>query len=328
MKYRLLGNTNLQVSEIGVGGSRFGSMIEQRNQKEIVKMLQEALDKGINFYDTADSYGQGESEKLIGSTFKNKREQVIIATKAGYCLSPTGSFAAKIKPLLRPLIRWAKPLKKTLLQARSSQLNQNFSAEYLTQAVEASLKRLQTDYLDIFQLHDPPSTLLESGEVVATLETLKSQGKIRYCGAGCLSVEDAVLCLKYPVFSAVQVEINLLNQSAITKLLPLAKEKQVGVIARQAFASGALVKLQQYPNSMVSEKSEDSQSQERAKKFEKYKQIIQGDRTLTQLALQFLLQYDSVSTVIVGMSSQQHLEDNLKAIAAPPLTSEELAILN
>lgn len=108
MKYRNFGKTNLRVSEIAMGTSHLASMVDQRDTKEVINTLLQALDSGINFYDTADIYGQGESEKLIGKTFKGKRDQVIIASKAGYRMSSSLSLAAKIKPLLKPLIRLAQ----------------------------------------------------------------------------------------------------------------------------------------------------------------------------------------------------------------------------
>ena len=331
MNYRGFGNTNLKVSEIGMGCSRFGGMIDQKDTKEIVNTLLQAFDRGINFYDTADMYGNGESETLIGRTFKDKRDRVIIASKAGYCLSSTGSFATKIKPLLkpllRPLIRWFRPMKKSLLQARSTQLYQNFSAPYLTQAIEASLRRLQTDYLDIFQLHDPPASLLESGDIIETLENLKSQGKIRYYGVGCRTVEDALICLKHPGFSSLQVEINLLHQEAITRLLPLAKKSNVAIIARQPFASGLIVKP------LIDTKSTqysftEPEMQNKLNTIEKYQLLSnKGSRTITQVALQFVLKFDSVSVVVAGMSNRKQLEENISALTAPPFTEDELAIL-
>lgn len=322
MKYRTFGDTDLRVSELGLGGSHFGSLINQKNTSEITKTLLQALDNGINFYDTADIYGQGESEKLIGKAFKGKRDQVIIASKAGFCLSPAGSLAAKIKPLIKPLIRAARPMKKSLLQVRSAQIQRNFSGDYLAQALEASLKRFKTDYLDVFQLHEPPTAVLESEEVIAALEKLKAQGKIRYYGAACRTVQDAVIALKNPGFSSVQVEINLLNQAAVTQLLPLVKQRKIGVIARQPFASGQIFKALQGDN-LEQVSAEQIEIQNKLKPF----LATHPNTALTQLALQFVLQFEEVSVVIAGMSSRKHLEQNLAALTSPLLTQAELATL-
>lgn len=306
MKCRKLGSTDLTVSIIGLGCSRLGGNLSSGNKKEAVKMLHLALDSGVNFYDTADSYGQGQSEILLGKTFKNRRDQVIFASKAGYYLSPLGNVAAKFKPMLKPLLRSLNSIKSSnsnsLSDARSSVLRQNFERDYLTNAIEGSLKRLQTDYLDLFQLHSPPSAVLRSSEVWQTLETLKKQGKIRYYGVSCDTVEDALICLQQPGLSAIQLEINWLQQEAIAKVLPLAKQQQVAIVARQPFASGKLwANQERIPPSLQ-----------------------QSDRNPFQTALQFVLQQDGVSVVIPGASSFQHLNTNLGTLTATPLSVEEL----
>lgn len=325
MKYRNFGSTDLVVSEMGIGGSHFGSMINQQSPQEIIKTLSQSLDSGINFYDIADIYGQGESEKLVGKTFKNKRDQVIYASKAGFCLSNTGSFIAKVKPFLKPIIRLVKPIKQPLLQARSSQLKQDFSAGYLVSAVEASLKRLQTDYLDIFQLHEPPMTVIKDGEVFETMEKLKSQGKIRYYGIACRNVEDALVCLNYPGCSSLQIEVNLLNQTAIDKVFPLLEKDTVGIIARQAFASGKLFKLLQNPEAFP-EVTEDIKVQHTIQQLQELVKQT-GKEAIAQIAIQFVLQFAPVSVVVVGTRSRQHLANNLAAFSSPILTQEEMAAL-
>jgi aryl-alcohol dehydrogenase-like predicted oxidoreductase len=274
------------------------------------------LEQGINFYDTADSYGQGKSERLLGQTFKQKRDQVIFATKAGYTLSSLGGLAASIKPLLKPLVQLLRAKKQSLSQARRNLLRQNFASDYLIQAVEASLQRLQTDYLDLFQLHNPATALLESGEVWQTLDLLKQQGKIRYYGVSCATLADALLCLRHPGLSSVQVEMNLLEPAAIAQLLPSALQANKAVIARQPFASGRLLKTESA--AFTGEGTADARSQ-------KYQDFAQKhSRTLVQTALQFVLQQRGVAVVIAGSSSPRHLQENLQALQTPPLTDAEL----
>lgn len=310
MEYRQFGNTNLNVSAIGLGCSRLGGNLTQGNQKEAVKMLHLALDSGVNFYDTADSYGQGQSERLLGKTFKNNREEVIFATKAGYCLSPLGNMAAKFKPFFKPLARSLRAVKSSqfsvnsLSDARSSVLRQNFDQTYLKNAVENSLKRLQTDYLDLFQLHSPPTEVLQTTEIWETLASLKKQGKIRYYGISCDTVADALLCLQQPELSSIQLEVNWLKQEAITKVLPLAQQKNVGIIARQPFASGQII-TNKAPFNYKSKE----------------------ERNLFQTALQFVLKQDGVSVVIPGASSCQHLKTNLDSLNTTPLSAEEFNTL-
>jgi aryl-alcohol dehydrogenase-like predicted oxidoreductase len=298
MEYKQFGKTDLKVSLIGLGCSRLGGNLSGGDRKEATNLLHFALDSGINFYDTADSYGQGQSEILLGKTFKNQRDKVIFASKAGYYLSPLGNLAAKFKPILKPLVRSLKSLKSTasntnsLSDARSSVLRQKFEANYLIDAIEGSLKRLQTDYLDVFQLHSPPLEILKTTEVWQTLEKLKNQGKIRYYGVSCDTVEDALICLQQSGLSSIQLEINWLNQKAIAKVLPLARQQQVAIIARQPFASG---KLLTYLDSIPID-------------------LQKRDRNLYQVALQFVMEQEGVSTVIPGVSSSQHLQTLLDIV--------------
>ena len=156
MQYNEFGKTGMRVSEIGFGGSRIGGVFAgKEGSAEALNVLTKALDSGITFYDSSDMYAQGESESLIGTAFRGRREQVILATKGGYCLPARRSMIRRIKPLVRPLVQ-ALGLKRTSLPAgMSGALSQDFSPHYLTRAVEASLGRLRTDYLDLYQLHSP-----------------------------------------------------------------------------------------------------------------------------------------------------------------------------
>jgi aryl-alcohol dehydrogenase-like predicted oxidoreductase len=330
MKYNQFGNTDLKISEIGLGASHFGSMLDNKNRDEVSKTILKALDAGINFCDTADIYGQGESEILIGKTFKGKRDKVVIASKAGYKFSSTGKVFTKLKPLVQPFIastlKAIPSAKKYLQKMRTNNLEQDFSGKYLVKAIEASLKRLNTDYLDLFQLHSPSILLLENSDFIESLELLKKQGKIRYYGIACDTTDDALACLQYPEISSLQVEINILNQDAIARLLPLTQKKKVAVIARQPFASGLLLQLFR--------KEPDDLNDAMKKKILELQKHLQINSKLyeefvsnpSHMALQFLLQQNGISVTIIGMRSQRHLEDNLSAIREY-LTVEELSNL-
>jgi aryl-alcohol dehydrogenase-like predicted oxidoreductase len=151
MKQNIFGTTELTVSTLGLGCSCLGGNLHKGNYRDGVATLQAALDAGVNFYDTASSYGQGQSELLLGKAFKQHRDQVILATKAGYCLSSARSLLAKAKPILKPLVsRFKSTSGSSIAKARSSLQRQDFTVDYLTQSIEGSLKRLQTDYLDLF----------------------------------------------------------------------------------------------------------------------------------------------------------------------------------
>ncbi len=324
MNYRSFGSTPLKVSEIGFGCGRLGGTVEHSSEKGVINTLLEGSERGINFYDTADIYAQGRSEQLLGRAFKHKRSAVIIATKAGYHLTAAGSFGARLKPLLRPLVRMAPWVRKSVQRARAAQQHQDFSSVHLRRAIDASLRRLQTDYLDIFQLHSPPSSTIETGEFIETLEHAKSEGKVRWYGVSCRTLEDASLCLRYPGISSVQIAISLLEFKGVSSFLALAEQKNVGVIARQPLASGFLARpagVLKPEHFSVSEK-ELKEKMERAKAYQFLN--AEGRRTIAQAALQFVFQLSGVSVVIVGMSSRRHLGENLAA-RAYPLTEDEIA---
>ena len=323
MNYRSFSKTDLKVSELGLGCQSLGGGLYYRDDQESIKTLYRAFDSGVNFYDTSDHYSQGASENLIGRAFKGRRGRVIIATKAGTLYSPLGSLALRMRPMLRPISRFLHSMKISLHLMRASQKHSDFSPEYLTKAVYGSLKRLQTDYLDLFQLQKPPSSILEKGEFCETLEKLKDQGKIRYYGVSCATADDALICLKHPGISSVQVGISLLDQEAITKLLHLAKEKGVAVIVRNPRAQGHLTSA--LSDIMAETYAENQKEVEnRINKAKKFQFLINRNRSLAQAALQFVLQLDGVSAVIPRAINREQLGENLGALTSPPLTREEL----
>jgi aryl-alcohol dehydrogenase-like predicted oxidoreductase len=326
MNYRRFGSTDMRVSEIGVGGGRLGATLRPGTSGDVTRMLREAFERGVNFFDTADSYGQGKSEELIGNALKKHRDEILIATKVGYRLSAAGGLAAKFKPVLRPFIRSIRPLRRVAATARSTQMTQNFSAGYIRGAVEASLRRLQTDRIDLYQLHSPPSDALRSGEVFSTLDQLKSGGKIRYYGVSCHTVEDALITLQHPGVSSLQVAINLLERQAITRLLPLSKERGVAVIARQPFASGFLVQSRAEIDSHAGFVDDDL-SEKKLRAAEEFRVLANGSRTMAQAAIQFVLRQDGVSVILPGTSSTEHLREALGALTAPSLTDQEMLII-
>jgi aryl-alcohol dehydrogenase-like predicted oxidoreductase len=324
MDERSFGSTDLKVSALGLGTGRLGATLKQGTDRDSVGMLLEALDSGITFYDTADSYGQGKSEELIGRAFKGRRDQLVIATKTGYRLSSAAGLAARLKPVLRPVLRSLKPLRRVAASARSSQMSQDFSPAHVNQAIEGSLRRLQTDHVDLYQLHSPPTAALQEGEVFAALEALRAAGKIRYYGVSCLTVEDAVLALKHPGVAAVQVTINLLEPEAIDTLLPLARERGVAVVARQPLAGGLLA---QSEAEILAQATGVDREQLRREldAAAAFGFLASGSRTLVQAAIQFVLGQDGVSVTLPGISSSGHLREAVGALEAPPLTGQELA---
>jgi len=320
MDYRTFGNTSLRVSEIGLGCSQLGGT--SNSDKQVLSRLLEAFDRGINFFDTADVYAQGRSERLLGQAFKRNRSNIIIATKAGYQLTAAGRLGAWLKPVLRPALRLASSFRRPVQGTGASLKRQTFSPDYLSRAIDGSLRRLQTDYLDIFQLHNPSCDVITTGAFIETLESAKSEGKIRWYGVSCRTVDDALLCLRYSGISTVQIPINFLQFEGVPSFLALSKRANVAVIARQPFASGFLARRDANLKSKHVSGDQFGYKVERAKAFQFLE--LKNHRTIAQAALEFVLRLPGVSLVIAGMNSQEHLNENLAA-PARPLSQEEIA---
>ncbi len=324
MRYRRFGKTNLTVSEVGFGCARIGGVFQGMPRSEIIRLLRRSLDVGITFYDTADMYTQGESERLLGEALGAERQRVVIATKVGYRLPTRKLLINYVKPLVRPVLR---RLRVTAQQVhaglRGAVSRQEFSPEYIVKAAEASLRRLRTDYIDIYQLHDPPLEVLKSGEFVQTLEQLKQQGKIREWGVACAQPQDALASLQYDSLGAIQVSVSVLEQAALESAIPRAAERGIGIIARQVFASGLLTRD---PDRL---KLEDIDTDPEVAQF-KLSRIrahaaaaARQGRTPGELALEFALKQPQVSVALLGMSQSSHLSMNLEAIDAIQRSSEE-----
>lgn len=325
MERRRLGQTDLYTSELGFGCAKLGGTVAKSvSTSEAIGLLHAAFDRGLNFFDTADSYGNGKSEELLGQAFHDRRDQVIIASKAGYRVSTAAGWALRIKPILQPLIASAAWLKWAVRQARATQKPQDFSPEHLVQAVEGSLRRLQTDYLDLFQLHNPPPEELERGEIFDALERLKEQGKIRYYGISCRRVEDAASSMR-PGISTIQVPVNLIEQQAIEAVLPQAQQHGVGVIARQPLASGFLARSAENTPDLTA--VDEQQAEQKLEAARRYRFLSNERRTLAEAALRFVLQQKGIAVTLVGTGNLQHLQANLGVLDAPPLTEKEMAAI-
>jgi aryl-alcohol dehydrogenase-like predicted oxidoreductase len=321
IRIRPFGGTDLKVSEFGLGCARIGGIFK-RDPAEFVDLLSAALDAGITFFDTADMYSQGESELLLGRAFRGRRDRVVIASKAGYVLPSQRRIAARLKPLMRPAIRLLRLSRNQLPGAVRGALAQDFSPEHLRRAVEGSLRRLGTEYLDLLQLHSPPAGIVEAGGWIEALDSLKQQGKIRYYGISCDSVDAAFASLDHAGVSSLQVAINLLERDAIG-VLPQARQQGIGVIARECLANGLLVKdaaaidIRSYCQS-------DDEAAAKASQIEKYRKVASDNScTLTQLALQFVNRLEGVSVSLIGVSSLQQLNallsNGLRSTCRPQL---------
>jgi aryl-alcohol dehydrogenase-like predicted oxidoreductase len=327
MKYRILGKTDLEISEIGFGCQSIGGGLYYKNDSESLRILNEAYDAGVNFFDTSDHYSLGESEVLLGKAFKNKRDKIIIGTKAGTLYSHRAVAVLKLRPLLKPFSRYMQPLKIPFHLMRAKQKRKDFSSRYLIDAVDKSLKRLRTDYIDLFQLHKPSKEILKKGGFIETLELLKKQGKVRYYGISCEENEDAFLCLSYPGISSIQITLNLLDNKCAADILTIAKEKSIGVIARNPRAQGHLT--EEFYDIMAETYAKDyKEFQNKKEKAKKFSFLINSKRTLAQAAIQYALSYEDVSTAIPRSVNSKQLTENLGALNAQPLTCSEFLKIN
>jgi len=305
------GSTDLKVSKFGLGCARIGGIF-QGDSAGFLKLLSVAADRGINFFDTADMYSQGESEVLIGRAFRARRGSVIIASKAGYCLPTRRRFAARIKPLLRPMIKMLKLRRSQLSQSARGTLSQDFSPQYLQRAVEASLRRLRTDYLDLFQLHSVPLEVVLRGDWEPALESLKRAGKIRHYGVSCDVGEAGLASLKCSGVRSVQCVLNLLEQGNANELIPLARDRGVAIIARECLANGLLIKdaneidLRGYCDS-------DEQVLKRREQLQLFRQqAADAGISLTTLALKYVSELSGVSVTLLGARSVDQLQSLLR----------------
>ncbi len=291
MKYRGLGNTGFKVSEIGfgtwgLGGNSYGPV----DDTESKKALNFAFEKGVSFYDTSDLYGTGHSEELLGEVFKDVRDRVIIATKGG-TLPHTGFY-----------------------------MPQDFSVKHFKNALEESLRRLKTDYIDLYQMHSPTINDIEKNDVIETLENFKAQGKIRTYGISIRSPDDGKVAIEKYNFPVVQVNFNMIDQRAIENgLFALAKEREVGIIVRTplvfGYLTGKLDGNEQFRGIDHRANWPKEQLQRWAKAPNLFSFLYEGkDRTPAQTALRFCLEQDGVSTVIPGMMNikeeREHTEES------------------
>jgi aryl-alcohol dehydrogenase-like predicted oxidoreductase len=305
MRYRTLGDTGLVVSEVGfgawgIGGRSPGSTsYGPTRDDESRAALRRAFDCGITFYDTANVYGDGRSETLIGEVFRGRRDRVVIATKAGrpaYAASP------------------------------------DYSAAGLQRSLEGSLRRLGTDYVDLLQLHDPPLATLQEGGALATLERLRAEGKVRAIGVSVRSPDDGVHALRDLGLDVLQVNLSLIDQRARENgLLALAAQHGAGLIARTplcfGFLSGRVA-----PDALFD--ASDHRSRWPRPQIARWAEagrlfiaaVAERQRqTPAQLALRFCLSVPGVATVIPGMLTAAQVVENAAAADLGPLDASDLA---
>ncbi len=292
MQHRDFGRTGLRVSEVGLGFGPPGF----DPTADYTGLLQRALDLGINFYDTADFYGAYRSEEWIGKALASHRDEIIIATKFGTI-------------------------------HREGEHRKDFSVAHMQQSLEESLRRLRTDYIDIYQLHSPPASVLGNGDLLDALRRNKDEGKIRFYGVSA-DGQLAVDSIERWGVDAVQIQFSLFHQRPAEQFFPLAQREGVGVIIRSPLDSGMLGGELGAGNGLKlgdpRQRWGEEQTARRQRLVEEVRFLSQGTgRTMAQAALQFVLSFDAVSVAIPGTTSVEHLEENAAA-AGGRLSESEL----
>ena len=305
MEYRLLGATGLKVSEIGfgawgIGGNNNGAMAYgSTDDRESKRALRRAFELGVTFYDTADFYGFGHSEKLIGEALADVRSQAVIASKVG------------------------------LLDANG---NHDFSAEHIRRSIEGSLRRLRTDYIDLYQLHSPPINVLGyNDEWFSVLHSLKTGGMVRALGISVRTPDDALVAIKKFSFNCIQVNFNLVDQRALEiGLFSECEKANVGLIVRTPLCFGFLTggyspdtQFDVSDHRMRWSAAQRKRWSEAHELFEK-SGVALGDQTPAHFALRFCLSYSVVSTVIPGMLNVEQVEENISASGLKALSDFQL----
>ncbi|SKC62578.1 aldo/keto reductase [Ohtaekwangia koreensis] len=285
MKYKKLGTSDLQISEIS-----FGCMSLEDDHEANAKLLHTAFEKGINYFDTADIYQRGFNEETVGRAFKAMRSKVILATKVGN-------------------------------QPRSDGrgLDWNASRKYILQAVEKSLSRLQTDYIDLYQLHG--GTLDDPiDETIEAFELLRQQGKIRYYGISSIRPNVIRQYITRSNIVSVMMQYSLLDRRPEEECLSLLDQNSIGVVTRGSIAKGLLV-------SKPAEPYLNYTAEQVSTAAEAVTSVSGASRSKTATALQFVLQHAAVTSAVVGIRTPEQLEENIRAAAAPQLTQNEIDLL-
>lgn len=316
MEHKRFGLTDLKVAPIGFGCARVGGIsCSGPGRKRIVYLLHEALERGINTYDTADAYAHGDSEKLLGEAFQARRDQVVIATKGGYCFSEQTLGSSLFHPLVGVARRVQRQVRTRLLGAPGQFSKQDFSSRYLIRAVEDSLRRLRTTYIDLYQLHAPRAAQATDTGLLETLQGLRKSGKIRYFGVGLESLDDAQLWLEAPGLASIQIPFGVVDPEANAVLLAKASKQRIAVIARGVFAGGLLKNSSQDPPLPPAKMS----------RIQSLHRIADGSkRSLHELALRYVLQKPEIAMALIGMRRLAHLEANLRWAEAPPLSADTI----
>ena len=300
----------MRVSAVSLGTWAFGSEWGTVSDEDSYPSLNRAIDLGVNLLDTADVYGDGHSERLIGSLLEERRDdEIFVATKAGRRLEPHTA--------------------------------EGYDHENLLGFVERSLENLKVEAIDLLQLHCPPTDTYRQDFTFEALDRLQEAGKIKNYGVSVETVEEARMALEYPGVKTVQIIFNIFRQKPAEEFFPLAEERSVGILARVPLASGLLsgkmTAGRDFPEDDHRNFNREGQVFDRGETFagvpfetglaaaEELKELVPEGYTLAQLALRWILMHPAVSCAIPGAKRTDQVDDNVAAADMPPLSDEVMA---
>ena len=309
MLYRALGRTGWEVSAISFGAWAIGGTWGDVDDKESMEALHRAVDLGVNFFDTADVYGDGRSERLLAALRRDRKERFFIATKAGRRLSPHTA--------------------------------QGYNRENLTSFVERSLKNLKTEALDLLQLHCPPTEVYYMPEVFGILDDLTKAGKIRFYGVSVERVEEALKAIEFPGVQSVQLVYNIFRQRPADLFFAEARRRKVGILARLPLSSGMLAGKMTAKSKFGSDDhrnfNRDGAAFDRGETFsgvpfevgleavEELRPLVPEGATMATFALRWILMHDAVTCVIPGGKRPAQVDENCSAVELEPFSDQTMA---
>ncbi len=313
MRYRTLGSTNLRLSAVGFGvwtvsTSWWGISDEQQG----IDLLRKAYDLGVTFFDTADTYGNGKGETMLAEALGDVRDKIVIGTKFGYDFYNHGRERSGHK-----------------------ELPQDFSPAFVRRACEESLRRLGSDYIDLYQLHNPRLPTVQSDELFETLEELKGEGKVRHYSAALGPdigwEEEGMAAMRQRRLPSLQIIYSILEQDPARNFFPVAGECDTGLLARVPHASGMLDGT--YTPGMVFETTDHRSHRKQEWLESSLRKVSQLDflyaqgsgRTIGQAAMQFVLAQPTVTCVLPNFLNETQLKEFVAAPDTPPLTEDELS---
>jgi aryl-alcohol dehydrogenase-like predicted oxidoreductase len=309
MRYRALGRTGWQVSEVSFGAWAIGGSWGAVSDDESLAALHKAIDCGVNFIDTADVYGDGRSERLIARLKRGRSEEIVVATKAGRRLSP--------------------------------HTTAGYNAANLTRFIEDSLRNLNTDCLDLVQLHCPPTDVYYRPEVFAALDDLTKAGKIRYYGVSVERVEEALKAIEFPNVQTVQIIFNCFRQRPAELFFREARRRRVGILARVPLASGLLSGKLSRDSKFAEDDHRNFNRHGEAfdvgetfagvdyeialEAVKEIRSLVPSGVSMAAFALRWILMDDAVSCAIPGGKRPSQVEENCAAADLPALSPQTMA---